>query len=54
VSMYIRTLSEKEREDCVRTKMELQWICCRFYLFSLLDNIKGRIGCFSVDVAQIG
>jgi len=24
------------------------------YLFSLLDNIKGRTGYFSVDVAQIG
>ena len=59
-SLYMRELyfgyvdgiiSEKERGYCVRAKRELQWIYCRLYLFSLLDNIKGRIGCFSIDVA---
>ena len=54
MSMYICILSEKERGDCVREKMELQQIYCRLYLFSLMDNIKGRTGCFSMDVVQIG
>jgi len=54
VFMQIFILREKERGDCVRVKRELHRICCRLYLFSLLDNIKGRIGCFSMDVAQIG
>ena len=53
-SMYICVLSEEERGYCVRVKRKLQQICYRLYLFILLDNIKGRIGCFSVDVAQIG
>jgi len=35
-------------------KRKLQRICCRLYLFSVLDNIKIRTGCFSVDVAQNG
>ena len=35
-------------------KRELKRICCRLHLFSLLDNIKRRTGCFSVDVAQTG
>jgi len=47
-------LNEKMRGDCVRAKRELQKICCRLYLFILLDNIKGRIGCFFVDVAKLG
>ena len=47
-------LSEKERGYCVREKRELQQISCSLYLLSLLDNIKGRTGCFSIDVAQIG
>jgi len=38
----------------LRAKRELQQIYCRLYLFSLLDNIKRRTGCFSVDVAQTG
>ena len=52
--MKIYILCEKERGDCVRVKRELQCICCRLYLFILLDNIKGRTNYFSVEVAQIG
>jgi len=52
--VYMCISREKERRDYVRAKRELQWMCCRLYLFILLDNIKGRTGCFSVDVAQIG
>jgi len=54
VPMYICNLSEKKRGDCVSARSVLQRICCRLYLFSFLDNIKGRTGYFSVDVAQIG
>jgi len=47
-------LGEKERGHCVRAKRKLQGISHRLYLFILLDNIKGRTGCFSMDVVQIG
>ncbi len=47
-------LNKKERGDCVRMKRKLQWIYYRLYLFILLDNIKERIGCFPMHVAQIG
>ena len=52
--VYVDLYSELERERRLRAKRVLQRICCRLYLFSSLDNIKGRTGCFSVDVAQTG
>jgi len=45
---------ERKRGDCMREKRKLLWMCYRLYPFSLLDNIKGRVSCFYVDVAQIG
>jgi len=36
----------------VRVKRKLQRICCRLYLLIFLENITGRIGCFSMDIAQ--
>jgi len=45
---------ERERGGCVREKSKLQGIYCRLYLFILLDNINGKTGCLSMDVAQIG
>ena len=44
--IYIYLYSEWGRERRLREKRELQRICCRLYLFILLDNIKGRTGCF--------
>ena len=52
--VYVCILSEKERGECVGAKRKLQWIYCRLYLFSLLDNIKGRTGCFSVTEPKLG
>ena len=40
MAMYMCILSEKEETDDVRAKRKLQQICCRLYLFILLDNIK--------------
>jgi len=53
VAMDMCILSEKERGDCVRAKRKIEWIRSMLYLFILLDNIKGRTGCFSMDVTQI-
>jgi hypothetical protein len=43
-----------ERGDYERVKRKLHQICCRLYPFILLDEIKERIGNFSVNIAQIG
>jgi len=51
---YVDLYSKRGRERRLRANRELQRIYCRLYLFILLDNIKGRTGCFSVDIAQIG
>jgi len=52
--VYVDLYSEWERERGLRVKRVLQQIYCTLYLFSLLDNIKGRTSCFFVDVAQTG
>jgi len=53
--VYVDLYFERERERRLSEREEgITMICCRFYLFSLLDYIKGRTGCFSMDVAQIG
>ena len=42
MAMYgVCILGARNREgDCEREKRILQWICCRFCLFILLDNRK--------------
>jgi len=52
--VYVDLYSGRGRERRLRAKRVLQQICCRLHLFILLDNKKGRIGCFLMDVAQIG
>ena len=52
MAVYMYILSEKERGDCVRAKRKLHRICSRFYLFILLDNIKGRTSCFFVGIVN--
>ena len=52
--LYYDCVFYSERGDCERVKSKLQHICCRFYPFGLLDEIKERNGNFSMDVSQIG
>ena len=48
----MKDMVEFER-DFERLKRRLQHMCCKLHLFILLDIIKIRTGCFSVDVAHI-
>ena len=40
--IYVDLYYELGRERRLRVKRELQWIYCRLYLFSLLDNNKKK------------
>jgi len=39
--------------DYERVKRKLQRMCCRWYPFILLDNIKEGVTNFSLDIVQI-